>query len=122
MSASIIAILLAQGEDFILVQSAGNGNAGGGSGSEPVDALQNRWFCSVTEETPVIDTGGVTIQDVLDRIIVVGNAERTEDGYRCNYDSSFGTQVDLCAPGTGIYSTFPGNTVTGFEVSGGYVE
>ncbi|MBQ5584727.1 MAG: leucine-rich repeat protein, partial [Ruminiclostridium sp.] len=116
--ASIMAVLLEQGEDFIMVQSAGNGNNRGNTGSEPVDAIQNKWFCSITEETIFVDVEGVTIQDILDHIIIVGNAEQNGSGYRCEYNSNFGSQVDLYAPGTSVYSTFPTES-GGYSVQGG---
>ncbi len=103
--------------DFIVVQSSGNGTSGKDNPDDEnekcdpskilaVDAAQNGFFCSVTEENCFItaDTT-ITKQDILDRIIIVGNAQKNEDGnYQQAVDSNGGEQVDICAPGTNIYS------------------
>ncbi len=93
--------LLNKGYDFVVVQSAGNGDLVG----NPVDARLNGTFCSVTAENAVT-IGGITAQDVLDRIIVVGASDRNND---MAYYSNYGSAVDICAPGNMIYGCVVGD-------------
>ena len=119
-SASTFAIatgaLLDKGYDFIVVQSAGNGN----ENHVPVDAMQNLLFSSITKQTLYLrihHSDGSTnpdINEVLDRIIIVGAAEQAGDTYRCTFFSNYGDQVTICAPGLNVYSSLPGNSA-GFE-------
>ena len=94
--------LLADGYDFVVVQAAGNG-AEDGLG---IDAFYNGSFCSVTEENCFSGFGNVS--DILDRIIIVGNAEKAGDSYRQSQSSNGGSQVSIFAPGTDIVSTVAG--------------
>lgn len=114
MSAISMTRLLEEGHDFIMVQSAGNGR----KDEIPTDAINNAWFCSITDETPTA-SNTISIQDLRDHIIIVGAAEQTSTGYQCCSFSNFGEQVSICAPGRNVYSTLPGNLV-GFEFTGGY--
>lgn len=91
--------LLSKGYDFLVVQSAGNGNAGGYA----VNASQNGIFCSINEKNMFLPIG-VSKQDVLDRIIIVGSAAREGEGYVQSSSSNVGDTVDLCAPGVLVYS------------------
>lgn len=96
--------LLSRNYDFVVVQSAGNGNAGNTS----VDAKYNGLFCSITAGNCVTGNS-VSYEDVIGRIIVVGAAQN--DGgnqYSQTYWSNAGARVDICAPGQDIYSTIPG--------------
>lgn len=119
LAAIAIARLLDAGYDFVVVQSAGNGL---GDTIRAVDARQNGWFASITAQS-VTASARTSIQDVRDRVIIVGAAEPVADSaglYRSCDFSNYGAQVSVCAPGSDIYSTTPGNTITGFETSGGY--
>lgn len=96
-----MASLLSKGYDFIAVQSAGNGNSGG----HAVNAVTNGSFCSVTQDTAVTGLYMVSKQDILDRIIVVGNARNNGAGnYVQSSSSNVGSKVDICAPGSAVYS------------------
>ena len=97
--------LLNKGYDFIVVQSAGNGNAGGYA----VNASQNGIFCSINEGNMFLPIG-VSKQDILDRIIIVGSAAREGDGYVQSSSSNVGDKVDLCAPGVLVYSCVQDDT------------
>lgn len=97
--------LLRKGYDFLVVQSAGNGNAGGYA----VNASQNGIFCSINEGNMFLPVG-VSKQDVLDRIIIVGSAAREGDGYVQASSSNVGAVVDLCAPGVLVYSCVQDDT------------
>lgn len=96
-----IATLLDAGFDFVVVQSAGNG-ASDGIG---VDAINNGRFCCVTESN-CSTVGDVTVNDVMNRIIIVSAAEQNGNGYKLTSFSNAGAQATIAAPGSAIYSTF----------------
>ncbi len=98
--------LLKKGYDFVVVQSAGNGNGEGYA----VDASQNGLFCSINEKNAFLPFAGVEAKDVLNRIIVVGSAEISENGYIQSSSSNIGDRVDICAPGNEVYSTTKDDT------------
>lgn len=92
--------LLNSGYDFVVVQSAGNGNSEG----RAVDASANGCFCAITENNTFIPYAKIKPRDLLDRIIIVGSA-RVENGSYIQSDSSnVGDTVDICAPGVDVYS------------------
>ena len=96
--------LLEQGYDFVIVQSAGNGN----KHQISVDATYNGLFCSINEDN-CCTSEGVDASDIINRIIVVGAAENIGNSqYQQAYFSNAGSRVDICAPGVDIYSTVPG--------------
>ena len=96
--------LLTRGYDFVIVQSAGNGNESGIS----VDARFNGLYCSINEGN-CVTSDTVAYQDIIDRIIVVGAAQNDGGGqYSQPSWSNAGPRVDICAPGNGIYSTVTG--------------
>lgn len=98
---------LPEGRDFLVVQAAGNGTADGFA----CDAVNSGAFASISQKNKML-TGNITLDQVLDRIIVVGNAkiDTATDGvyegsmYIQNVTSNAGDRVDLCAPGTQIAS------------------
>lgn len=105
LSSKCISCLLDKGEDFVIVQSAGNGkenkklekNIG-------IDAIQNGLFCCVTEENYYDEK--YDFKEIKDRIIIVGACDEPENGvYYLTEFSNTGEQVDICAPGRHIYST-----------------
>ena len=101
--------LLNNNYDFVVVQASGNGTPVEVSQSEEeiiaVDATNNGYWCCVTEDN-VFASSEKMKQDILNRIIVVGNAKKNSDGtYQQATDSNGGTRVDICAPGTDIFST-----------------
>lgn len=99
ISSQYMAQLLNNGYDFVVVQAAGNGTKSNSS----IDAINNGMFCSVTES----NTGQSPemAQMINDRIIIAGCASNLNyRNYEQSYFSNAGSQVDLCAPGFGIYS------------------
>lgn len=112
--------LLDRGYEFVLCVAAGNSNAekfyktnrwvdsnwdvtygytlSYGSASDTsktysgVDAKWNHFLCAIEE------------QQLVDRIIVVGNAKLAKDGYASSPSSCVGGRVDIMAPGTDICS------------------
>lgn len=74
-------------DDFLIIQAAGNNGANA--------ELSRLFVCCDKNE---------------DHIMVVGNANKTNLGYRLDASSSYGTRVDVVAPGTGITSATIANT------------
>ena len=102
---ALISALLGNGYDFIVCQSAGNGN----KKSEPVDAKYNGTFSGISEENVFSIRLFVKKQDILDRIIIVSAARN--DGYGKYSQAGFsnvGKQVSIAAPGVSIYSCVGG--------------
>lgn len=117
LAAVSISQLIASGyKDFIVVQSAGNGT---GDTGKALDALQNGWFASITDDS-VTGHESISIQEVQSHVIIVGAAEQTTSGFQTASFSNFGKQVDICAPGVKIYSTIPGEVFYDFQFFGGY--
>ena len=97
--------LLARGYDFVVVQSAGNGNAS----HVAIDAVYNGSFCSITPENCAV-VSGISPGDIMGRIIVVGAAGMDgRGGYVQPSWSNAGARVDLCAPGVNVYATLSRN-------------
>jgi len=94
--------LLSRKIDFVIVQGSGNGNAD----YVAVDAVNTGLFASLTEESIVLPkNSSVTKQDILNRIIVVGAAQKNKDGtFQQTSYSNWGNRVDICAPGYNIYA------------------
>lgn len=112
-----MASLLSKGYDFVVVQSAGNGNYFG----IPIDSKENGCFSSMTEDNVYTGRTGVSAQDILDRVIIVGAAENNYDGtFRQAIYSNVGTGIDITAPGTDIYSisySYPADVLSGTSMS-----
>ncbi len=98
--------LLSKGYDFLVVQSSGNGNEAGYA----VNASQNGLFCSFANSNVFLPFAGISKQDLLDRIIIVGSAALSENGYIQSDSSNVGEIVDICAPGVMIYSCVQDNS------------
>ncbi len=93
------------GNDFIIVQSAGN------KGRE---ARYNDVFCSVDETAAqkaiqeLGYSGEMTVDDVMGAKIIVGGVsdKKTDSGqYQLAHFSNYGDMVDICAPAVDIYTT-----------------
>lgn len=90
-----------EGRDFIVVQSAGNGNENGLG----VDAKYSGLFSSIMESNCYDKHYNVSKEDILNRIIIVTSSD---NGYNVYKSANGGTQVDIAAPGVLIYSTVAG--------------
>jgi subtilisin family serine protease len=113
-ASATIAILLSEGYDFVVVQTAGNGHGLKRNGKRDrkrigVDAINNGLFASITAGNAFIPDGmpeWITADEILNRIIIVGSAEMIGAGiYRQALSSNGGPQVHIAAPGVDIYST-----------------
>ncbi len=92
--------LLSKGYDFVAVQSAGNGDYFG----QPMNAEYNGHFASLWEGN-ILTTGGISVQDILDRIIIVAGADNDGNGSYTQADyTNVGSAVTIAAPGSDIYS------------------
>ena len=107
--------------DFIIVQGAGNGYTTTGNSGPGVDASEYAgFFCSIDEELfddvrsfiGTFSTGTqfeqYAYEDIKDHIIIVGAVQNEQDidgNYSMSYYSNYGETVDICAPGSKIYST-----------------
>lgn len=117
-AALMTAILLDQGYDFVVVQSAGNGFEANGK-NVAADAIHNLGFCSITKDTPLANTEH-TIDDVLNRVVVVGAAQFSNGSFTMTDFSGFGEQVSIFAPGKNVYSTVPTYLSGIFRIGGPY--
>lgn len=100
----ITASLLSDGYDFVVVQSAGNGNID----KHAVDASENGTFCAINNASVTVGTNSnVTKQDIIRRIIIVGAAENNGNGtFSLTSYSNVGSLVTLAAPGNNIFSCY----------------
>ncbi len=113
----MISQILASGnDDIIFVASAGNGHIVSG---EPADAKTNGFFSSVTEAvfnglnsslSKKLKAANIDYKAIDDHILVVGAVENKRDesgNYTMSDFSNYGETVDICAPGSDIFSTVP---------------
>ena len=102
-----IAILLKKGYDFVVIDAAGNGARNRNDKDEylGVDAIYDGLFSSITESNCY--NKNIPANEIMDRVIVVANAVKL-DSYQLATGSNGGSQVDIAAPGTNIYSTIAG--------------
>lgn len=92
--------LLSKGYDFVAVQSAGNGDCF----NEPMNANYNGHFAALRKGN-ILPWGGVTADEILDRIIVVASAKSDGNGGYVQSDfTNVGEAVKIAAPGEEIYS------------------
>lgn len=110
-----MAFLLMDGYDFVVVQASGNGDKNGFG----VDANNAGIFAGITTENCYTNSE-ISAEDILNRIIVVGNAEQTDNGYQIHKTSNCGNTVDICAPGQNIYSTITGEFLNITQAKGSY--
>lgn len=100
----VMASLLRKGYDYLIVQSAGNGNQYG----LPVDAINNGQFAGITEKTAFTGLTGVKKQEILDRILIVAAASQTFGrGTKLASYSNYGARAEIAAPGSRVYSSVP---------------
>ncbi len=99
--------LLVRDYDFLIIQSAGNGEDKGDRRS--FDAAYSGEFASINEDNCVTSLK-VSYEDIVGRVVVVGAAREEGDNNYIQWEhSNAGDRVDICAPGEAIYSTVSGN-------------
>lgn len=96
-----MASLLSKGYDFLVVQSAGNGNALG----TPIDSTNNGHFTAITENNVYTGKHEVAKEDILGRILIVSAASNGLNGtyYQAGY-SNVGRYIGIAAPGSDVFS------------------
>lgn len=104
----MLQLMLNGHNDFLIVQSAGNGEDNSGPG---VDARNSAFFCAIDAEVyneylseavrNRLIQQGIDYNAVDERILIVGAVEnkQNKNGYRMTKYSDFGQTVDICAPG-----------------------
>ena len=111
--------LLENGFDFIVVQSAGNGD----ENSHGVSYWNNGIFCAINQDNcyetnDVTVTDAVTKEDIIGRILVVANLQ--SDGTLKSSSNGVTSTDDgdlniIAAPGTNIYSTIHTNDYAAWD-------
>ena len=102
--------LLSKGHDFVVVQSAGNGN----ENYEGIDYINNGGFCSITSDNcysknTSLFGSKVSQSDIMDRILVVSAIG--QDNLLTEFSNGgTGDLNEIAAPGDTIYSCITGST------------
>lgn len=129
IASEYILSLLRDEYDFLIVQASGNGwKVEVESGKWEwiaVDATNSGFWSCITENNLPKKATEQEKQYILDSIIIVGNAKKNSDGnYQQATRSNGGKRVDICAPGTDIFSTEVNNSYgysTGTSVAAPHV-
>ena len=108
---AMLSALLGNGYEFLICQSAGNGN----KNSEPVDAKHNGTFTGISADNAFSIRFSVSKQDILDRIVIVSAAKNNGRGdYSQASFSNVGKQISIAAPGASVYSSTEGEDGCGY--------
>lgn len=98
-------------KDFLIVQAAGNRNC---------DSIRSGVFCSITDDTinDFINDYGfenyITTSDIYNNFIIVGAVKENDGAYQIlngkdiihgEYNTCYGEQISIVAPGKDIFST-----------------
>ena len=102
-------------ENYLFVQSAGNGEAG--DVDAPSDAKTSGYIASIREEVYDVFLGRtsstpMTFEQMKAHCLIVGAIDKKADGetlYPTAPFSNYGSTIDLYAPGVDILSAAPGN-------------
>lgn len=108
------------GPDFLIVQAAGNGQPDDTGTYRGIDASLNGYFASIMPEdidavlaAPNYSSAGITAKDIDGSFMIVGavDCEKTNDDiwqqwWQLAEFSNYGANVDICAPGRGIYNAY----------------
>ena len=102
--------LLGKGYDFVVVQSAGNGN----SSQIGIDYTNNGVFCAINSANCFSQNNGifhsaVSQNDIMDRILVVSATDRDNQLTRFS-NGGTGDLNEIAAPGDNIYSCITGSS------------
>lgn len=100
----LIYVLKKKFHDIIIVQSAGNGHKNAQGEIRGRDASNGGSFTCITEDN-CYRGDDFSVQEILDSVIIVGNAEKYDGGYQLTIDSNGGERVDITAPGQDVFST-----------------
>lgn len=88
--------IIDNGDDFLLVESAGNTS---------IDTTRDA-FLAMIDESNCVTSDTISKEDILDKIVIVGSAKEISAGnYQLSHFSCGGDKVDITALGEGIFST-----------------
>ncbi len=113
--AACVDSLLDQKKEFVIVQAAGNGTVDtrlGTNVSRSDDATNNGLFCSIKSGRRYGRLSVADVQNVYDRILVVGAVQNMSNKNKgiylpmCQF-SNGGERVDIYAPGASVFSCTP---------------
>ena len=132
---TIMMLLLRGKDDFLIIQSSGNGV--GNNGDIGVDTAMTGWYRSITdtaykkyvrqnrflsassykidrvEMVPIVDLQSIDIsyEKIKEHIIIVGgvNREKKNNAYVVGKGFNYGSNVDITAPAVGVYSCILNN-------------
>jgi subtilisin family serine protease len=106
ISSYAMAALLKRGYDFVVVQSAGNGN----SAYQAIDARMSGFFAAIDKDTCFTGLYNISYNDIINRVILVGAAKNLgKTNYMQASFSNSGPEVSITAPGYHIYSCINNN-------------
>ena len=127
--------LMIEQDDFLIVQSAGNGYNNGeieynGHYGRGYDVNQTGYFRAINEERyneffqglsedtqKLLKEKDIDYQSIKEHLLIIGAAQKEKDeneNYKMCYFSNYGDNVDICAPGQNILSC------TDLNSDGGY--
>lgn len=127
--------LMIEQDDFVIVQSAGNGYNNGeieynGHYGRGYDVNQTGYFRAINEERyneffqglsedtqKLLKEKDIDYQSIKEHLLIIGAAQKEKDeneNYKMCYFSNYGDNVDICAPGQNILSC------TDLNSDGGY--
>ena len=98
--------LLSKGYDFVVCQSAGNGDIDG----DAIDSRMNGHFCNLNKDNLYTGSYEIAAEEILERVLVVGSVKNSGGGKFVQSDfSNVGPQIDISAPGEEVYSSVLGD-------------
>lgn len=110
ISSLLMSVMLSKGFDFVVVQSAGNGD----SKRKPVDSFYSGFFCSINPDTIYLHKK-VSDIDIYNRIIVVTSSNLEGEGSASF--ANYGNTVDIAAPGEEVFVADENHYYIGYGTS-----
>lgn len=126
----IVSLLLNNKDDFVIVQSAGNGIKNDSVLDQffpelfpnpAIDSLFNGYYCSITQNTinlldeadkKRLEEKHINLVEIKNHTVIVGavkNEKNVNGHYLLTNFSNYGNNVDICAPGDDVLSTVSNN-------------
>lgn len=113
LAAAVVCELIENGmEDFIIVQSAGNGLDN--TGETGIPTVLGGWWRGITEANSqsICKKYGISYDKLDDHILIAGSItdETPNPSYQMHLGCSYGDNVDIYAPGVNIFQKNDGGT------------